>query len=131
MGFRDSMPFLLEFLLSRSLCSMKGFMEKDVTYWQEPHEIPEGQVPVSAPAGDSPWQWHSLGPAWMRPALWESSWWSASWTEGSRCALAAREATSCTTRSMARRLRAKNSLEYSIHISDPQFRNDIAKLEWV
>ena len=48
--------------------------------------------------------------------------------------LAAREATSilgCMTRSTTRRSRERNSLEYSIQLSDPQFRNDIGKLGWV
>ena len=53
-------------------------------YWQEPQEIPQGQMPVSAPAGDSPWQWHRLGAAWLAAALGERSGWAGSWTGGSR-----------------------------------------------
>ena len=81
------MPSLPEPLLKRSpspLCSMKGFKKEESMYWQEPQEIPQGQMPVSAPAGDSPWQWHRLGAAWLAAALGERSWWAGSWTGGSR-----------------------------------------------
>lgn len=87
MGLTDSMPSLPESFPKRSprpLCSRQELKEEESMYWQEPHEMPAGQMPFSGPAADSPWQWHRLGVVWLSTALWESCCWSGSWTGGSR-----------------------------------------------
>lgn len=77
------------------------------------------------------------GTGWEHPgrgaALWRTSWWSAIWTGGS-----------CVPRSKAgqqrprlydqehgQEIQRRDYPGYCIHISDPQYRKDVGKLEQV
>ena len=51
MGLRDSICLRLTKKVSRSLCLGEDRKEEENTYWQEPQEFPQGQMPVFAPAG--------------------------------------------------------------------------------
>ena len=102
-------------------------------YWQEPQEIPQGQMPVSAPAGDSP----GNGTGWGLPG------WQQPWGKGLGGQGAGQEAAVCPgskgghqhpglcDQDHSQATEGRDSLESSIWISDPHFRKDLGKLEWV